>query len=190
MRKGVCTRQRVCACTQVTVWRMCKYCVCMLGRTCVCMRSCVRVKRSTGLWEGLKWIPSRRLFSVPPAWPTMPLCSWLMALWDSCYPRGEGWSPPTFSFRAEMVNSCYLVSLCSSWALGSSLLSSWECERYVPLACLFAPYWSYLWMYQKVHIFDFLILLKYSQFVWYWWWRLCIFFLNVFLNVQFQRNCY
>ncbi len=66
---------------------------------------------SLGLRAGLKWIPSRWLFHIPPAWPTMPLCSCPMALWDSCYPRGRGWPPPTFSFKVKMGNSCYPVSL-------------------------------------------------------------------------------
>lgn len=123
-------------------------CECMLGCMCICMCSCVW--SAVRGWRGLKWIPSRWLFYIPPAWSTKPLCFWLMALWDSCYPRAEGWSLPTFSFRAEMVNSCYLVSLCMSWAPGSLDLSSWECECYVPLTCLFALYLSYLKMYQKV----------------------------------------
>lgn len=82
MRKGVCTTSGLCVC----------------------------VGCSLGLLGGLKWIPSCWLFHVPPAWPTMPLCSCPTALWDSCYLRGRGWPPPTFSFKVRMVNSCYPVS--------------------------------------------------------------------------------
>ncbi len=81
---------------------------------------------SLGLRAGLKWIPSRWLFHIPPAWPTMPLCSCPMALWDSCYPRGRGWPPPTFSFKVKMVNSCYPVSLWLARARESCFLLVWE----------------------------------------------------------------
>lgn len=96
--------------------------------------TCVCVGCSLGLRGGLKWIPSCWLFHIPPARPTMPLCSCPTALWDSCYLRGRGWPPPTFSFKVRMVNSCYPVS----WWLARAAESGFSSVGVKVFCCLLA----------------------------------------------------
>lgn len=79
-------------------------------------------------------------------WPTMPLCARPMAVWDRCHPRGKGRSPQTLSFRVEMINSHYLVSLCRSRTPGShvrSLEGVGVLRAYRVFVCVL--YSSYLW---------------------------------------------
>lgn len=79
---------------------------------CVCVSECERERHSLGLRGGLKWIPSRRPFHIPPARAhnvPLSLAPWHCGI--AVIREARAWLPPTFSFIGEMLKSCYLVSL-------------------------------------------------------------------------------